>query len=262
MFPLLFEIPILGGIRIYTYGVLVAISFVAGIFWSNHEAKLEGVSTNFIMDLAFYLVLSGLIGGRLLYIIVDWQRYAEHLLDVFKIWEGGLVFYGGLIAALLTGLCYVRKKKLGFLRGADIFMPGLALGHAIGRLGCFAAGCCYGREAAHFPLSVTFPMNRYSLAPAGIPLLPSQLFEVVAELLIFALLILVRRHKRFEGQIFLIYIVLYSLSRSYLETLRGDSVRGFLIPHVLSTSQFISGCLILVAIFVYVHLRKKSGRIS
>ncbi len=261
MHPLLFEIPLFGGLRIYTYGVLVALAFVLGIAWASREAKKSGISSDFVMDLAFYIVLSALIGSRILYIIVDWKRYVEHPLDVIKIWEGGLVFYGGLIAATLTSLYYVRKKKLGFLQVADVFMPGVALGHAIGRLGCFAAGCCFGREAPGFFLSVVYPPSRYTLAPTGIPLIPIQLFEAAAELAIFLVLIGVRRKKTFHGQVFLVYLILYSLGRATLETFRGDTVRGFLIPGLVSTSQFISGCLILVALFVYRALRKKSGRI-
>jgi phosphatidylglycerol:prolipoprotein diacylglycerol transferase len=257
MFPLLFEIPVFGGIRIYTYGVLVALGFLIGIFWTVHEGKIAGVNPDRILDLSFYIILAALVGSRILYIFVDWQRYASHPLDILKIWEGGLVFYGGLIGAILVSIFYLRKYRLGFLKVADLFMPGVALGHGIGRLGCFAAGCCYGSEAEGFPLAITFPHHPYTLAPAGIPLYPTQLFESAAELLIFLFLVLLRKRKRFEGQIFLVYLALYSLSRAVLETFRGDSVRGFLIPEQLSTSQFISGGLVVFAIVLYWRLRAR-----
>lgn len=257
MYPLLFEIPILGGLRIYTYGVLVAAAFLVGILWTVREAKKAGVGPDLVMDLSFYIILAALIGSRVLYILIDWKRYATMPLDVFKIWEGGLVFYGGLIGAMLVSLYYFRKHRLSFLKMADLFMPGVALAHTLGRLGCFAAGCCYGREAPGFLLSITFPKTPFSLAPAGAPLFPSQLVESAVELLIFFVLISFRRRKRFDGQIFLIYLALYGISRSVLEIFRGDSARGYVIPDWLSTSQLISGLLVTASLVIYFRLRRK-----
>lgn len=261
MFPLLFEIPIFGGVKIYTYGVLVALGFVAGIWWTTREAKLAGIKSDFVLDLAFYIIIAALVGSRILYIFIDWRRYVENPLDVIKIWEGGLVFYGGLIGAAVVSLYYIRKRRQSFLKVADIFMPGVALGHTIGRLGCFAAGCCYGRPAdPNAWWAVVFPSNPFSLAPVGTPLVPSQLLEAGTEFLIFLLLIFFRRRKKFDGEVFLLYLVFYSVSRSVLETLRGDSVRGYLIPGLLSTSQFISIGLVILAGIIYYSLHKRSRR--
>lgn len=262
MHPLLFEIPVFGGIKIYTYGVLVALAFVTAIYWTVHEAKVAKIKPDTVLDLSFYIILAALAGARVLYIIIDWERYAAHPADIFKIWEGGLVFYGGLLASIITSFIYLQKHRLSFLKVADIFVPGVALGHAIGRLGCFAAGCCYGRVDTRFFLSVTFPHTRFSLAPAGVPLFPSQLAESLAAFLIFLLLVFLRRKKTFDGQIFLVYLFIYSLARSILEIFRGDSVRGFVIPHWLSTSQMISGFLMIAVIIVYTQLRKKGEKIS
>jgi len=261
MFPLLFEIPLFGGIKVYTYGVLYALGVVAGIWWTTREGRIEKIKTDFILDLSFYIIVGNLVGARILYILTDWRRYAENPLDVIKIWEGGLVFYGGFIGAVLTGLYYIRKHRQSFLRVADVFMPGLALGHAIGRLGCLAAGCCYGRPAAAGSWwTTTFPPNPFSLAPADVPLVPIQLLEAGTAFLIFLLLIFFRRRKKFDGEIFLLYLVLYSVSRAVLETFRGDSVRGFLIPGWLSTSQFISIVLVIFAGIIYYALHKRSRR--
>jgi phosphatidylglycerol:prolipoprotein diacylglycerol transferase len=261
MFPLLFEIPLFGGIKIYTYGVLVALGFVLGIWWSTREAKRVGIRSDFVLDLSFYIIIAALVGSRILYILIDWRRYAEHPADVFKIWEGGLVFYGGFIGAVLTSVYYIRKHRQSFLRVADVFMPGLALGHAIGRLGCFAAGCCYGRPTdPNAWYAVIFPSNAYSLAPVGVPLIASQLLESAAALVIFLALVFFARRKKFDGEIFLLYLVFYSVSRAFLETLRGESVQGFLIPHVLSTSQAISIGLVILAAFLYARLKKRSHR--
>jgi phosphatidylglycerol:prolipoprotein diacylglycerol transferase len=261
MFPLLFEIPLFGGIKVYTYGVLVALGFVAGIWWAVRAGKLARIKPDFVLDLSFYIIVAALVGSRLLYIAIDWQRYAERPLDVLKIWEGGLVFYGGLIGAMAVSLYYIRKHRQSFLKVADVFMPGVALGHGIGRLGCFMAGCCYGRPAdPNAWWAVAFPQNPFSLAPAGVPLVPSQILEAAAEFAIFIVLVAVRRRKGFDGQIFLLYLVLYSVSRSVLETFRGDSVRGYLIPEILSTSQFISIGLVILAAIVYYSLHQRNKR--
>ncbi len=255
MFPLLFEIPIFEGIRIYTYGVLYALAAIIAIYWTIHEGKIAGFRPDTILDLSFYLILSELVGARILYILTDWEKYVANPLDVLKIWEGGLIFYGGFIGAILFGLYYVRRHKLSFLAVADLYMPGLSLGHAVGRLGCFAAGCCYGRETTDRFFSVTFPQNPYSLAPVGIPLFPSQLVESAASLLIFFILIGLRHKKSFDGQVFLAYLFLYSVSRAVFEIFRGVASRVDMIPGLMSTSQFISLCLMAVAIIIYFRLR-------
>lgn len=261
MYPLLFEIPVLGGIRIYSYGVLAAAGFLIGILWIARQGKKMGVDPNLVMDLSFYVILAALVGSRILYILVEWRRYLAHPLDILKIWEGGLVFYGGLIGAMFASLVYLRRHHQGFLKIADLFMPGVALGHAIGRIGCLFAGCCYGREAPHFFAAITYPRTLFSLAPAGIPLYPSPLMEMTTELVIFLFLAYKSRRKKFDGQIFLLYIVLYSMARSVLEVFRGDSIRGFVVPGWISTSQLVSIILILVATVVYGYLRSQ-GRVS
>ncbi|MBI2082831.1 MAG: prolipoprotein diacylglyceryl transferase [Deltaproteobacteria bacterium] len=255
MWPVLLEIPIFGGIRIYTYGVLVAIGFLAGIYWTVHEAKKAGLSKEIIMDLAFYIVLSALIGSRILYILTNLDDYSANPFDILKIWKGGLVFFGGLLGAIAMSLYYSRKKRIPFLKLADLFMPGVALGHAIGRLGCFAAGCCHGRPTDSF-FSITFPNVPLTLAPAGIPLFPSQIMESLAAFLIFLFLAFQSRKKKFEGQILFLYLIIYSIARIILEYFRNDLARSYLIPHWFSVSQAISLGLVLVAIVAYVQKSK------
>lgn len=262
MFPLLFEIPIFGGLKIYTYGLLYALGLILGISLTAREAKRVGIRPDFIFDLSFYLILGNLAGARILYIFSDWQRYVTHPLDVLKIWEGGLVFYGGLIGAVVVGHFYCRKKKESTLKVADLYMPGLALGHAIGRIGCFASGCCYGRPMPGFPFAVTFPASAHGLAPAGTPLFPSQLAEAAALFILSALFLFLLRRKTFDGQILLIYIMFYGVLRSVLEIYRGDSIRGFVISPWLSTSQFISIGLVILAIVIYARLKRRSGHLN
>ena len=260
MHPILVTLPIFGGIKIYTYGLLVASAFVVGILWTAREAKQGGLSREIVFDLAFYAILSALVGARILYVITEWHRYAAHPLDVLKLWEGGLIFYGGLIGAIVGSTVYIRRKSLPFFRTADLFMPGLALGHAIGRLGCLAAGCCHGREAFDVSWAIQFPNTPSSLAPAGIPLYPTQLMESAVSLLVFLVLVGLRKRRRFEGGLLLTYLVLYGLARILLEPFRGEEAKSFVISHWLSTSQFISILLILTAVALYPPLRKRIGR--
>jgi len=148
-----------------------------------------------------------------------------------------------------------------FFKVADVFTPGIAIGHAIGRLGCVAAGCCYGREAPHgFFFTLTYPDGPDAIAPIGIPLYPVQLFEAFTETIIFLFLVWFRRKKKFDGEIFLLYIILYPILRSILEIFRGDKIRGFVIDGVLSTSQFISMIWVLIALTTWILiLRKKKA---
>ena len=259
MFPVLLEIPVFGGFPIYTYGLLVALAFLAGIYWTTREARISGVSKEVVLDLAFYLVLSALIGSRLFYLAAEWRHYLSHPIDALKVWEGGLVFYGGLAGAIVATLWYLRQKRLRFLTVTDLFAPGLSLGHAIGRLGCFASGCCHGREAPAHWWSVTFPDIPRSLAPHGIPLYPTQLIEAALSLLIFFVLLAVRRKKRFTGQLFLTYLLFYGISRALLEPLRADQARTFIIPAWLSLSQLIGLALVLVAGITYWRGLAKQG---
>ncbi|MBI4197474.1 MAG: prolipoprotein diacylglyceryl transferase [Deltaproteobacteria bacterium] len=258
MFPVLFEIPILGGVRIYTYGLLVALAFLAGIGWSTREGRLAGFPKEKILDLSFYLILGALIGSRILYIFVEWRRYLQNPLDILKIWEGGLVFYGGFVGAVLSAILYGRRYQISFLKLSDIFSPGIALGHAIGRLGCFAAGCCHGAPTSG-PLSIIYPDLPFSLAPAGIALYPTQLMESGSVFLIFLTLLLIRRKPHFQGQVFITYLILYGLARFLLEYFRGSLARTFLIDPWLSVSQMIALVLVLIAWGLYVKKRKRKA---
>jgi phosphatidylglycerol:prolipoprotein diacylglycerol transferase len=211
-----------------------------------------------VADLTFYLIVAAIVGSRLLYMIVEYERFLAHPLDAFKIWEGGLVFYGGLLACIAVSWWYTHLVGWKLRGTADLFMPGVALGHSIGRLGCLMAGCCYGKPVSGDPWwAITFPHQQTTLAPGGIPLIPTQPIESLVEISIFLILIIVRRHKKFEGQVFLTYLIIYAIVRSVLEIFRGDTVRGFVIPDILSTSQLISLLVVLASIVYYRHLKSK-----
>lgn len=258
MHPVLIRI---GPLTIHTYGVLVAAGFLLGLALAVKQAKREGVPPERILDIGFYVLLSAIIGSRLLFVAINAGHYAEHPLDIIKIWEGGLVFYGGLILAVPVAIAYMRKHRLDAGTVTDIFAPSLAIGHAAGRLGCFSAGCCHGKPA-DVAWAVTF-FDPESIAVTGIPLHPTQLYESLGEFLNFLVLIALRRRQSFKGQLFWTYIFLYSFLRFVVEFYRGDAARGYLVAGI-SVSQGISIVMGLTAMAVIVNKirNKRAIRVS
>lgn len=234
MFPVLFKI---GPITLYTYGLMIATGFLVAILLMMRQAAKEGESPELLMDMAFYAIIAAIVGSRVLYVIVNYQVYLANPINAFKLWEGGLVFYGGFIGAALTGFWYVKKHNLEPWKIADIAAPSIALGHSIGRWGCVAAGCCWGRPTDSW-VGIIFT-NPLAMAPNDIALYPTQLFSSLNELIIFFILIAVRPYKKFQGQLFLMWMMLYSVGRFIIEFFRGDP-RGYIIPDTASTSQGIA----------------------
>jgi phosphatidylglycerol:prolipoprotein diacylglycerol transferase len=252
MHPILFSF---GKFTIYTYGFFMAMAFLSGILIGRHEGKRLGVSPEQVMDAVFYIILSAIIGARLFYVATNIPRFAEDPLEAFRIWNGGLVFYGGFIAAAITTFFYVRVKKIPFGKAADIGALSVAIGYAVARLGCFSAGCCYGKPC-DLPWAVTFT-NPDSLAPLGIPLHPTEIYSSITLLIIFCVLMFLRKHLKISGQLFWIYVLIYGLSRSLIEILRGDPRGGFVFG-VLSVSQTIGLIASFIAIFMLIYLSKRS----
>jgi phosphatidylglycerol:prolipoprotein diacylglycerol transferase len=252
MHPVLFRF---GPLTIHTYGFLVALGFLIGIGLAYRQAKKEGIPPDKILDLGFYILLAAIIGSRLFFIIINAGHYVKNPLDIFKIWEGGLVFYGGVLLAVPVAIWYVKKNGLGIWKTADIFAPSIAIGHALGRLGCFFAGCCYGKVAESLPWGVIFT-DPECLAPPGVPLHPTQLYESAGEFINFFILIVLRRSKAFDGKLFMTYLLLYSVLRFVVEFFRGDVNRGFISPQ-FSVSQGISVLMFIVAVAGLIVLRRR-----
>ncbi|MCL5024132.1 MAG: prolipoprotein diacylglyceryl transferase [Nitrospirae bacterium] len=244
MHPVLLRI---GPLTVHTYGVLVAAGFLLGLALAVKQAEKEGIPRERIIDIGFYVLLSAIVGSRLFFVAINGGYYLRNPLGIFRIWEGGLVFYGGLALAVPVALWYMRKHRLDFRSIADVFTPSLALGHAIGRLGCFSAGCCYGRPA-HVSWAVTF-LDPECLARTGVPLHPTQLYESLGEFVNFLILVSLRKHQSFKGQLFWSYLFLYSALRFADEFFRGDEARGYLVSGI-SVSQGISLVVGLVALAV------------
>lgn len=235
MYPVLFQIK---HFVVHTYGFFIALGFLCAIFISKREARLVGEDPEKVADLIFWILVAAIVSSRVFYVIVYWNDfYPNKLVDVFKLWEGGLVFYGGFIGAVIAAYIFVRKYSLNFWKMSDILAPAIPFGHFLGRLGCFSAGCCHGRSCT-LPWAVTFS-NQDSLAPLNIPLHPTQLYESFTNLLIFIFILNYKRFKKFDGQVFLTYVVIYAVARSILETFRGD-FRGAEIFGILSTSQAVA----------------------
>ncbi len=251
MFPVLIRI---GPITIHTYGFLIATAFLLGLWLALRQAAREGLSKEKITDIGFYALFAGLIGSRVFFIATEWGHFSAHPLDMLKIWEGGLVFYGGVIFAIPVAVWYARKQELSLWQTADIWAPSVAIGHAIGRLGCFCAGCCYGLPT-DLPWGVTFS-NPETLAIRGVPLHPTQLYESGAELLNFLILLFIRRRKAFHGQLFWVYVLNYAVIRALIELFRGDTERGFILPGI-SVSQGISAVMLVTACIFLMKLRQR-----
>lgn len=263
MHPVLFTLPdflpLVGGKAIHVYGVMVALGFLLGMAYVRTEARRVRLPEDKVMDLFFCLILVGILGARVLYFINS-ASLASDPLEFFKVWKGGLVFQGGVIACLGFTVWYCRRHGLAFFEIADVYAPALSLGHAVGRIGCFFAGCCYGDFCPRdFPLGVVFPHTEHAIAPVGIPLYPTQLFEAAGELLIFGLLLIYRKKKGFHGAVFLLYFIFYSILRSLVEVFRGDQIRGFVIEGYLSVAQFISGLMIVGAVMLWFYLKKNQA---
>lgn len=246
MHPILIKF---GNFAIYTYGLMMAIAFIVGITLSRKEAERVGQDSEKILDLSFYILIGAVIGSRLFYVLTDPRTFLADPIEIFRIWNGGLVFYGGFIMAVVVAVVYVKKSGLSFWQTADIMSPGLAVGQAIGRIGCLFAGCCYGK-VCDLPWAITFN-HPDSLAPLGIPLHPTQLYSVFSDFSIFVALWLFRKKAWFPGQIFWLYVLLYGLTRPIVEIFRGD-FRGSTVFDIFSISQAIGICLAVTAVVMLV----------
>ncbi len=247
MHPILFKI---GRFELHSYGVMLALAFVVGVWMSARRARSRGVDPNYIFDLATLIILSAIVGSRAMYVAFHLDEFRGHWTDTFNPFQStgeiglaGLTFLGGLILALITAFLYLRWRKLSFLKVADIVMPALALGLFFGRIGCFLNGCCFGVPCSG-PLCVVFPPNSPAGATfPGVPIYPTQLISSFYALVIFGLLLFLERHKRFDGFVFYWTLVLYGLARFGIDFIRyyePSMVVAYLGSTHISVNQVIS----------------------
>ena len=255
MHPILFQI---GDWPVYSYGVLLAVAYLVALQLAVVRARRRGLDGTKVMDLGIYLIIAALVGAKLMLVVVDFDYFRSQPRELLSLVRAGGVFYGGLLAALGVAILLVRRYQLRIWATADLFAPGIALGHVVGRLGCLLAGCCYGTPTT-MPWAITFtnPLAASNVGtPLGIPLHPTQLYDAGAELVIlFLLLVTERRGKQFEGRTFWLYMLLYGISRFIVEFYRGDD-RGMIMG--VSTSQFVSLLVVPLALFMLARLRRRA----
>src|SRR6266542_5494796 len=259
MYPKLLElgsIPIVGQLTLYTYGVLLAAAYLLGLKLAMVRAANRGLDSNRVLDLGIYIIISALVGAKLLLLVTDFKSFSADPRELLTLARSGGVFYGGLIVAVIVALWYIRHVGLPLWTTCDVFAPGIALGHVVGRFGCLFAGCCYGKPTTK-PWGITFT-DAFAASnvgtPLGVPLHPTQLYEAGAELLILGTLLWTERKGRpFAGRTFWLYMLLYAISRFIIEFYRGDD-RGAV--GIFSTSQFISIVLAPLAIVMLVYLSR------
>jgi phosphatidylglycerol:prolipoprotein diacylglycerol transferase len=270
---------------LHSYGLMIALGFVAAIWLAQREARRQGQDADRVGDLAFWVLVSALVGSRLYFIAVNWHDYfgdgawvtfrGARLPRVLAVWEGGLVFYGGFMGAALTAWWYMRRHGMRFLPYADTLIPSVAIGHFFGRLGCFAAGCCWGAVShSHLPWLAKFPpaslayqtfagrADSSELIAADrlttMPVHPTQLYESFGELALFALLVIVvRPRKRFHGQVFATWLMAYAVLRTVVELFRGDVERGVVAG--LGVGQWTSIAIFAAGVIVWAIGRRQGA---
>jgi phosphatidylglycerol:prolipoprotein diacylglycerol transferase len=240
MFPQIFKI---GSFFIPTYGVLVSLGLLLGLWMTARLGRQVGMNAELLVNLGIYCAIAGIIGAKLLMFVFEFGYYLRNPKEIFSLssLQAGGVFQGGLLLALLTAAIYIRKYHLPGLATADVFAPGVALGHAIGRLGCFSAGCCWG-VACHRPWAVTFTnpeANEITGVPLNVPLHPTQLYEAFAEGVIFVVLYRWIRHPHRPGSVIGLYLTLYSTARFIIEFYRAHDESNPL-GGPLSVTQWIA----------------------
>jgi phosphatidylglycerol:prolipoprotein diacylglycerol transferase len=272
-------------IPIHTYGILVAAGFLVAMSLAARAAERAGLSRDKVFDLSFGILVAAMIGSRILFIIVNWDEYAHDLVGIVQFWKGGLVFYGGFIGAVLFSVWYMRRHEMPFLPYADAMGPTVAIGQALGRLGCFSAGCCWGGACdAHYAFAARFPPESLAYqsqvsthliaggAPSTIPIHPTQLYEALGCALILLFLTYWRSRKRFHGELLALYLMLYAPLRAIVETFRGDEERGRVFNFLggwaqhawwnLSTSELISIGIFAAGVAIYVTQSKRATSAS
>ncbi|HEX8871673.1 MAG TPA: prolipoprotein diacylglyceryl transferase [Candidatus Acidoferrum sp.] len=246
-----------GHFVIPTYGFLVSLGVVVAILLIQRLARQQGMDSEKVWNLAIIFVFAGIVGAKLLMFIADWNEYVSHPREIFTLstLQAGGVFSGGVVLAVICGAWYMRVNHMPGLRTADVFAPGLALGHAFGRLGCFSAGCCFGRETS-LPWGVTFhnPLaNQIGGVPLGLHIHPTQLYEMIVELANFVFLYWLLKHKKFEGQVVGAYMFIYGVARFFLEFLRGDPGRGQLFGTWMTETQGIAVAMVIAGTIIWLR---------
>lgn len=247
MYPVLFS---LGPIEIHAYGFMVAIAFLVGIYISIRYARKVGIGAEVILDLAIWVIIAAIVGSRLLYVVGRWNDFKGNLLDIVMVQKGGLAFLGGFLLALLVVYIFSLRKKIPILRLFDVLAPGLSIGYAIARVGCFLNGCCFG-VPTRWPWGLIFPPDALAyLTFPHVHIHPTQLYSLFSMLIVFGLIVYLWKNRKYDGQIFFIWLILYAVYRFTVEFFRFCPpelyVLGLDPGQVIALGMFLAGVIGLV----------------
>ncbi|UCG53074.1 MAG: prolipoprotein diacylglyceryl transferase [Candidatus Latescibacterota bacterium] len=262
MYPVLIR---LGWFNVYSFGFMLAMSFLIGIYISSSRGKKFGVDPQHILDLSVYVIVSGVVGSRLLYVAFHLEEY-DNFVDVFALWQGGATLYGGFLLAIFAGFVFSQKRKIGFFLLGDIISPALALGIMLTRVGCFLSGCCFGKETTH-TWGVAFPSD----SPAGVYaaelaaehgvnavlLHPAQLYASFFALVTLILLLVLQKRLTKQGATFGVFLVCYGIFRFSLDFFRFYEA-NMRVLYDLTLNQIVSAVLLIIG--MYLLLRKTEGK--
>jgi len=245
-------------LAIYSYGAFIALGALLGFFYTAWQAKKQlNISFEITNELILFILISAIVGGKFFIIFEDFSGFLKNPMNVFRNLSQGFVFYGSLLFAIPTMLIFFRIKKIPTLKMLDIMAVTACIVHGTGRIGCLMAGCCHGLPHDGF-LSVIFTDPVCQASPLNTPLHPTQIYSMILIYGIMIFLLILARYKKFNGQLFISYLILYSIGRIFLETFRGDISRGYVIDDFLTNSQFISILVVSVSVYFYLKLRKKA----
>ncbi|MGH7992332.1 MAG: prolipoprotein diacylglyceryl transferase [Limisphaerales bacterium] len=264
MHPIAFQ---LGSFTIHWYGVMIALAFFTGLWTATRRARRENIPGEKITDVTLWILAGAMIGARAVYVATYWQEEfaGQPLWQIFAVWQGGIVYYGGLIGAVLAAFIYLRWKKLPLWKTADVLAPSIALGNVFGRIGCFLNGCCFGRVCS-LPWAVQFPNQSYAWSmqyqqglpgvgpnSPSLPVHPTEIYDALDNFILYLLLAWLFRHKKFDGQVFATYLLGYAVTRTIMECFRGDYSAlhfhyGLTPGQLVSLPIFIAGLALAIAL--------------
>jgi phosphatidylglycerol:prolipoprotein diacylglycerol transferase len=261
----------LGDLTIHWYGIMIALAFLVGMWTAGRRGLRYNLNPSYIQDAAIWLLVGGIVGARVLHVVTYWEDFrGKGVLEWFKIQNGGLVFYGGAIGAILAGGVFAWRKKLAFFKYADAIAPSIALGSLFGRIGCLMTGCCFGQTCS-LPWAIQFPngslaweeqhhQHLVGATDPALPVHPTQLYDALANLLLYLGLVWLYRRKKFNGQIFACWLIGYAILRSAVELFRGDY--GVHRVGVLTPAQLVSAAILAAGIALLLGLPRWAKAIA
>ena len=252
MHPILFKI---GPITIYTYGVMVALGIFFGSLILVKLSEREGIKREDVVDTAFWSIVAGFVGARLFFFLYN-PEYLKPWYRIFYIWEGGLVWYGGVVFGALTAIYFIKKRRIPVWKFADVIAIALSVGLGFGRIGCTMAGCCYGK-VCHAPFAIVFT-NPHSAAPLNVPLWPTEPVSSAANFLIALILYILYRRGKVPGEVFGFYLIFYGIFRFLIEFVRATPKE---ILGTFSNNQIISIIMVAAGIAIVIYRRKRAEEV-